>query len=155
MGRSRHCERNRVRRGRFRIDEEHRLRPEGPSRIVRASSALAAAMLAAACDPGVAERHPMPGASAARGQLAIARTGCASCHVIPGVEWPRGKVGPPLEGFAARPLIAGQYPNEPAVLADYVRNAPKYTPRAGMPAMPLTPQEARDVAAYLYTLEPR
>lgn len=97
----------------------------------------------------------MPDADAARGHAAIVRVGCASCHVIPGVEWPAGRVGPSLVGYAARPLIAGRYPNQPAILADYVRNATTYTPRSGMPPMPLTQQEARDVAAYLYTLEPR
>jgi mono/diheme cytochrome c family protein len=116
---------------------------------------LSAGVALAGCDGGVAERHPMPGASAVRGLQHIHRTGCGSCHVIPGVSWPQGRVGPSLAGYAERPLIVGRYPNEPANLASYVRNAPAYTPRAGMPAMPITEQEARDVAAYLYTLESR
>lgn len=97
----------------------------------------------------------MPGADAGRGKALIGRVGCGSCHSIPGIDWPEAKVGPSLEGFAGRALIAGRYPNRPEILADYVRNAPAYTPQAGMPPMPLTEQEARDVAAYLYTLEPR
>lgn len=113
------------------------------------------AFLLAGCDGGVAERHPMPGASSERGLAVMKKVGCASCHTIPGVAWPSGRVGPSLEGFAARALIAGRFPNEPSTLAAYVRNAPAFTPGAGMPPMPLTEQEARDVAAYLYTLEPR
>lgn len=97
----------------------------------------------------------MPGSDAGRGREIIARVGCASCHVIPGVDWPQGRVGPSLEGFAARSLIAGRLENEPTLLAAYMRNAPAFTPRSAMPPMPLTEQEARDVAAYLYTLEPR
>lgn len=97
----------------------------------------------------------MPGASAERGLQVIARTGCGSCHVIPGVSWPQGKVGPSLAGYAEQPLIVGRYANAPDMLSAYVRNAPAYTPRAAMPAMPITEQEARDVAAYLYTLQSR
>lgn len=63
-------------------------------------------------------------------------------------------MGPSLKGFARRPLIAGRLPNEPEVLAAYVRNAPAFTPRSAMPPMPLTEAESRDVAAYLYTLQP-
>lgn len=121
----------------------------------RAALAAGFSLATAACHQGVAERHPMPGADAGRGREAIVRVGCGSCHTIPGIGWPKGKVGPSLEGYAARALIAGRYPNEPDVLAAYVRNATAYTPNAGMPPMPLTEQEARDVAAYLYTLEPR
>ena len=79
------------------------------------------------------------------------RTGCGSCHRIPGV-WPEGSVGPSLEAFAQQTLIAGRLPNRADVLAEFVRDAPRYAPGTGMPAMPLTQEEARDVAAYLYTL---
>jgi mono/diheme cytochrome c family protein len=116
----------------------------------------ASALLAlAACGGGVADRQPIAGADPGRGRELIASVGCASCHVIPGVEWPRGRVGPSLEGFASRSLIAGRHANQPDILADFVRNAPAYAPDAGMPPMPLTEQEARDVAAYLYTLRAR
>ena len=92
----------------------------------------------------------MPGASAARGRAVIQRAGCGACHTIPGLAWPKGKSGPSLEGFAEQGLIAGRLPNRPDTLADYVRDAPATLPGTTMPAMPLTPAEARDVAAYLY-----
>ena len=38
----------------------------------------------------------------------------------------------------------------PEVLAAYIRDAPALVPGSGMPAMPVTEAEARDVAAYLY-----
>jgi len=91
----------------------------------------------------------------AAGRVLIQRVGCGACHVIPGVSGPRGRVGPPLEGFAARRLIAGRLPNRPQELALWVRNAPALDPGAGMPPMPLDEQQARDVAAYLYTLDGR
>ena len=92
----------------------------------------------------------MPTASAARGKDAIERVGCGSCHAIAGIGWPKGRAAPELGGFANRALIAGKVPNRPELLAVFVRNAPAVAPGTTMPAMPLTEQEARDVAAYLY-----
>lgn len=96
----------------------------------------------------------MPDASAERGHAVIARVGCASCHTVPGIRWPKGRVGPSLDGFTASNLISGRLPNRPDVLAAYVANAPAVLPGTTMPAMPINEREARDVAAYLYTLEP-
>lgn len=106
-------------------------------------------MLGACKSPPDAEHH-MPEASAARGLAAIQRVGCGACHSIPGLAWPRGNSGPSLEGFAEQGLIAGQLANRPDTLSAYVRDAPATLPGTTMPAMPLTPAEARDVAAYLY-----
>ncbi len=92
----------------------------------------------------------MPTADAARGKAVIERVGCGSCHTIPGIDWPQGKVGPNLDGLTQRALIAGKLPNRPDVLASYIRNAPALVPGSGMPAMPVTPSEARAIAAYLY-----
>ena len=96
----------------------------------------------------------MPEADAARGRQVIARVGCASCHTIPGISWPEGQLGPTLHGFAASNLISGKLPNRPEILTAYVRNAPAVLPGTTMPAMPISEGEARDVAAYLYTLQP-
>lgn len=97
----------------------------------------------------------MPQADPARGLRVMARVGCGSCHTIPGLDWPQGRVGPPLAGYSERNLIAGHLPNRPDLLAAYVRNAPAVLPGTTMPAMPVTPEESRDVAAYLYTLGDR
>lgn len=94
----------------------------------------------------------MPEASASRGLRAMERVGCGSCHTIPGLGWPKGRVGPSLDGFADRSLIAGHLPNRPDVLAAFVRNAPALLPETTMPAMPLSEEESRDVADYLYSL---
>lgn len=97
----------------------------------------------------------MPQANAAKGLEAIERVGCGACHAIPGLTWPEGTVGPSLAGFAGRGLIAGRLPNQPDLLAAFVRDAPALVPDTAMPAMPLTEEESRDVAAYLYTLGAR
>lgn len=86
--------------------------------------------------------------------MAMERVGCGSCHFIPGV-WPEGRLGPSLDRFADQSLIGGRLPNRPEVLAGFLRDAPQWLPGTAMPAMPLTEQESRDAAAYLYALGDR
>ncbi|MDQ3145087.1 MAG: c-type cytochrome [Pseudomonadota bacterium] len=121
-------------------------------KLANKSALLPLLLLAAACKPAPDERHFTPGADAERGRAAIERVGCAACHAIPGIDWPNGAVGPSLDGFARQTLIAGRVPNRPEMLAAFVRNAPQVSPGSAMPAMPLSKQESRDVAAYLLAL---
>jgi len=114
-------------------------------------AALLPLVLATGCKAPPNERIDMPQARPELGRLAMERVGCGSCHVIPGV-WPEGRVGPSLRGFARQTLIAGRLANRPDLLAAFVRDAPRLVPGTGMPAMPLTEEEARDVAAYLYAV---
>ena len=86
------------------------------------------------------------------GRVVIAQVKCGVCHSIPGVTGAKGIVGPPLEEFGRRQFIAGFLPNQPSLLARWVREAPSLVPETGMPDMPLSEEQARDVAAYLYTL---
>lgn len=109
-------------------------------------------LLAGACKPPPDRQQFMPIADAEQGKRAIERVGCGSCHSIEGIDWPKGKVGPALDGFARRGLIAGRVPNEPELLARFVRDAPAVLPGTTMPPMPLTEEESRDVAAYLYEI---
>ena len=103
-----------------------------------------------ACKPPPDQRRFTAVADSAQGKSVIERVGCGSCHRIPGIAWPQGKVGPSLDGLAERALIAGKLPNRPDLLAGYIRNAPALVPGSGMPAMPVSEAEARDIAAYLY-----
>lgn len=112
-------------------------------------------LAAAGCKPAPEQRHYLTGADSARGLRVVARVGCGSCHAVPGLDWPRGEVGPALDRFGERTLIAGHLPNRPDILVAYLRNAPAVLPGTTMPAMPITEQESRDVAAYLYTLDDR
>lgn len=95
----------------------------------------------------------MPTADAAAGRAVVLRVGCGSCHAFPDIRWPKGAVGPPLDGFAGQTLIAGRLPNRPDLLAAFVRDAPALVPGTAMPAMPISEEESRDVAAYLYSLQ--
>lgn len=122
-------------------------------RIIAAAVSAAGLLGIGACaDKGDAPRA-LAGADPAEGLRLIRRHGCAACHRVPGVAWPAGRTGGALAGVAARPMIAGRLPNQPAVMAAFVRDAPSLLPDTGMPPMPLTEAEARDVAAYLYTLD--
>jgi cytochrome c1 len=123
------------------------------------SSSLASVVLActllAACG-GPPDRTPIVGdADIARGRQLVADKGCVACHTFPDVKWPRGGLGPALDNFGRQGLIAGQLPNQPGVLMQFVRNAPSMVPGTAMPAVPMSDQEARDVTAYLLQLQPR
>ncbi|WP_284734486.1 c-type cytochrome [Sphingosinicella terrae] len=120
--------------------------------IAAARAMPATLLLLAACKPPPEGRHPMAGADAAAGRAVVERVGCGSCHAFPDIAWPRGAVGPDLSRFASQTMIAGRVPNRPDLLAAFVRNAPAVVPGSAMPAMPIDEAEARDVAAYLYTL---
>lgn len=113
------------------------------------------AVLLTACLDKTDPPRTIAGADPPRGLAVIERTGCAACHVVPGVDWPKGLSGPSLEGFGSSPMVAGRLPNQPAVLTAWLIDAPSLSPETGMPPMPLTEAEARDVAAYLYTLDER
>jgi mono/diheme cytochrome c family protein len=86
--------------------------------------------------------------------IASGAHGCAGCHAIPGVVVARGVAGPSLGGFARRAFIAGQLPNQPEVLIQFLQDPPALVTGTGMPDVRLSLKDARDIAAYLYTLEP-
>ena len=109
-------------------------------------------VLGACNDADVPAGQRVIAGNAEAGRAIIAEVECGICHTIPGVAGANGIVGPPLEEFGRRQFIAGVLPNQPAVLVRWVREAPSLAPQTGMPNMPLDEQQARDVAAYLYTL---
>ena len=88
-----------------------------------------------------------------RGRSLVEAKHCGACHSIPGVPGARGVVGPPLDTFARRSFIAGQSPNTPANLVRWVRDPHGLERGTAMPAVGLDESQARDVAAFLYTLQ--
>jgi cytochrome c len=93
------------------------------------------------------------GGTASEGERLIRQYGCGSCHTIPGVRAARGLVGPPLISFGRRTFIAGHVPNSPDNLVRWIMGPQSIDAGTAMPTLGLTEQQARDVAAYLYTLE--
>ena len=90
--------------------------------------------------------------NADRGEKLIVANDCGVCHTIPGVARARGRIGPPLTGFAARAFIAGQVPNSPQTLVKWIQDPPAIAPETAMPVLGISESDARDIAAYLYTL---
>lgn len=109
-------------------------------------------MMLTACSPPAIHNGTASPDAIARGEAAAERLGCGACHMMPGVDWPRGRVGPPLAAFGDRALIAGELPNQPALLAAFVRDAPALMPETTMPAIPMSERDARDIAAWLSSL---
>ncbi|MEP9381907.1 c-type cytochrome [Nocardioides cheoyonin] len=87
-----------------------------------------------------------------RGAQLISSYGCASCHTVPGVADAHGLVGPPLTEFARRSYIAGELPNTEANLHRWIEDPQAVEPGTAMPDLGVTPQDAADITAYLYTL---
>ena len=92
------------------------------------------------------------GGDAVRGVKAIQEAGCGSCHYIPGVAGAHGMVAAPLTWFSRRTFIAGEVPNTAENLVLWIRSPQAIEPHTAMPSAGLTDQQARDVAAFLYTL---
>jgi cytochrome c len=87
-----------------------------------------------------------------RGRAAILRYGCQHCHTIPGIREAHGLIGPPLGGVASRAYLAGELPNSPDNMAQWIQHPRSVEPHTVMPEMNVTPDDSRDITAYLYTL---
>ncbi|MFN2590288.1 MAG: cytochrome c family protein [Actinomycetota bacterium] len=128
--------------------------------IRRPSAAVAATGLAllvavAACRSGPSTEPPpeVPEGNPARGADLIQRFGCGSCHIVPGIPDADGLVGPPLIRFGSRQVIAGRLANNGDNLIRWVMDPQVVEPGTDMPDLRVTEQQARDIAAYLFTLK--
>ncbi|MFN2571109.1 MAG: cytochrome c family protein [Gemmatimonadales bacterium] len=101
---------------------------------------------------GGAPGHAVPGGDVERGRTLIIAYGCGGCHQVPGVRQAVGSVGPPLDHFDRRTYVAGLLPNRLEALTAWIRNPQGILPGNAMPNMNVTAADARDIAAYLYTL---
>lgn len=125
------------------------------NRVLRAGTLLLAVVLAAGCgdsryhDEAVAH---MVGGNPHRGPQLIRSYGCGTCHTVAGVTGANGLVGPPLSGIAQRAYIAGVLPNAPENLVRWIENPKAVDSLTAMPVLGVSSADARDIAAYLYTL---
>ena len=87
-----------------------------------------------------------------RGREFVERYGCGSCHSVPGIASARGQVGPPLDGIARRSYLGGILPNTPDNMIAWIRHPQKFEPDTAMPDLGVSEPEARDMAAFLYTV---
>jgi cytochrome c1 len=122
--------------------------------IAIVAAAAFAVMSLAGCGQaqGGQQMHVVAGGDPSRGPAAISKYGCGSCHVIPGVDGANGAVGPPLTDFGARSFIAGEVGNTPENLIHWIEVPQSIEPGTAMPNLGVTEGDARNIAAYLYTL---
>ncbi|MFL5631587.1 MAG: cytochrome c oxidase assembly protein [Gemmatimonadaceae bacterium] len=125
--------------------------------VERAAARTAASLLVVlalvGCDRASGdERRMLVNANVGRGRDAIKKYGCGSCHTIPGISNATAMVGPPLAQIADRVYIAGVLPNNPDNMIRWIENPPGVDSKTAMPNMGVTTRDARDIAAYLYTL---
>jgi len=128
-----------------------RLAPSWPGPTLRGALAVAIALngfAAYAAEPA----WLVPGGNAQRGMQRMQQYGCPACHAIPGVKNANGNVGPPLARIGERTYIAGMLRNTPPNLVRWIREPQAVIPGNAMPDMGVSEADARDIAAYLYTL---
>jgi mono/diheme cytochrome c family protein len=102
----------------------------------------------------IEKQEPAPGTpDADRGRTALQQYACVSCHRIPGVTGPEARVGPPLAGIASRLMLGGVLPNSPENMVRWIRFPQEVTPLSAMPNLGVSERDARDIAAYLATLD--
>lgn len=115
---------------------------------------LAVAAVVSSCASVPAQPPPqIPNSDPGHGRQLIQQYGCGSCHTVPGVPRANGLVGPPLTKFAERSYIAGELPNNAENLQHWIRDPHSVEPGTAMPNLGVTALDARDIAAYLYTLK--
>ncbi|MDQ4075807.1 MAG: c-type cytochrome [Chloroflexota bacterium] len=131
-----------------------------PSRLAHRAFALllvvAAVTVVAACGwfNGVGEpKVEVEGGDPVLGKQAILDYGCYSCHTIPGVNRADAHVGPALTAWADRRIIAGIMPNEPDNLIPWIISPQQFQEDSAMPTLGVSEEDARHIAAYLYTIE--
>jgi cytochrome c len=131
-------------------------RRDGGKRVWAAMLMLAAATQLTACGWAGGQRTSVtlvPGGDPGAGREAIRRYGCTSCHVVPGIQAAEAHVGPPLHDFAKRSYIGGVAPNTTANLILWIQSPQAISEQTAMPPLGVSEEEARDMAAYLYTLD--
>jgi cytochrome c1 len=129
----------------------HRLATSVSQKSFGFALALTAVICLAGCNDAPAG-DPVAGGDPEQGAKLIRQFGCGSCHTIPGISGADGLVGPPLDHMGERTIVAGLLPNTPENLRAWLKDPQAIVPGNAMPNSELTDNEAKDVAAFLYTL---
>ena len=125
--------------------------PTAPRRFAALVMIYAIALVA--CDENVPQGAAENlGGNPRHGAALINQFGCGACHTIPGVAGAGGLVGPPLTGIAQRVYLAGVLRNSPENMSAWLQDPQQFVPGNAMPRMDISPSDARDLTAFLYTL---
>ena len=116
------------------------------------SAAVLTALALTACgDPPSDPKFSVTGGEPRKAPDIIRHYGCGACHTIPGVPGANASVGPSLKGLRNRPYVAGVLSNSPDNLVRWIQHPREVDPKTAMPETGITQDEARHVAAYLYS----
>jgi len=123
-------------------------------RVLRTVATLSCVALVSACHQNDAstETSRVAGGDPERGRLLAQQYQCAACHFIPNVQGSNGDAGPSLEYMGRLSYIAGGIPNQPDNMIRFLQNPPAVKPGTLMPSLGISEEEARHMAAYMYTL---
>jgi cytochrome c len=139
-------------------------RADAPGALILAASLLAAGAIGAVATLSIQRvqtqmrsetiaRELTGGGDARRGREAFRRYNCGACHQVQNRVDAIGRVGPPLDRIATRVFLAGSQPNDATHMMAWIQHPQAVEPGVGMPEMGVTTADARDLAAYLYTLK--
>jgi cytochrome c len=93
----------------------------------------------------------VPGGDAKEGKALINYYGCGSCHRIEGIGEAGGMAGAPLDEFWKREYIVGNLVNNTENLVALLLDPQAFEPGTIMPDVGLNEEQARHIAAYLYS----
>jgi len=103
-------------------------------------------------DPAMRDAAALTGGDPQAGREKIRTYGCNTCHTVPGVPGAHGRVGPPLTGIGERMYVAGVLTNTPENMVKWIVDPTGVDSATAMPNTGVTERDARDIAAYLYSL---
>jgi cytochrome c len=131
--------------------------PSDPHKLRKSSLILLALLLfLSGCDWfrdfDYARGARMTGGDPQLGRKKLAQHSCISCHVIPGVSKGEGKSAPSLANWAGRCTFLNTFPNTPENLEQWLQNPSHRKPGTTMPDLSVSPQDSRDMAAYLFSI---
>ena len=93
----------------------------------------------------------LTGGNIEAGERAFLSYGCGGCHKVGGTMQAQGRVGPTLDGIGRRAVIGGRLENKPENMMRWIVNPQNVSPGTAMPNLDVTPAEARDISAFLYS----
>lgn len=94
----------------------------------------------------------MTGGTPELGRKRLAQHSCVSCHFIPGVPRGEGKSAQSLAHWYWRRTFLNTYKNTPQNLEKWLETPSHRKPGTAMPDLSVSPQDSRDMAAYLFSI---
>jgi cytochrome c len=110
------------------------------------------ALVLVACQSEEPDDVEVEGGDPDRGVELIYAYECGSCHHIPGIEGSEGTEAPGLQLWRTRAFVAGAAPNNPENVIAFLMEPESVLPGSAMPDLGISEEEARHIAAYLFTI---